>query len=60
MPLDSVCGLGCKSAIDAAVALCNHVEMAYGPQGSTHPTGMEIYPQVINAAVECCICFIRG
>jgi hypothetical protein len=60
MPLDSPCGLDCKQAIDAAVQLGNAIAKAYGPEGSMHPTGQYIFPNVLEAAVECCVCYIRG
>lgn len=62
MPLESVCGLDCKGAIDAAVGLVNHVARAYGrpDEGFHHPKTHELTPTVIDAAVQVCICYIRG
>lgn len=61
MPLDSVCGLDCKCAIDAATGLVNHIVKAYGPIDSfQHPLGPTLTNPVIDAAVQVCVCYIRG
>lgn len=60
MTLESPCGLECQIAIDSAVLMGASIHKAYGLEGSMHPTGRMIFPQVVNAAVECCVCFIRG
>lgn len=61
MPMDSVCGLDCKCAIDSATSLINHVVRAYGPIDSfEHPLGPTLTFPIINAAVQVCVCYIRG
>jgi hypothetical protein len=60
MSIDSPCGLSCKQAIDAAVQLCNHISLAYGPEGTAHPIGPRLYVNTIEAAVEVAVCYIRG
>lgn len=57
---DTSCGLQCKMAIDAAVALCNNIEMAYGKEGSGHPIAPPLYYHVVDAAIQVSVCFIRG
>lgn len=62
MDIDSPCGLDCKMAVDAAVQMCNAIAKAYGRPGDehTHPLTYELTPQILNAAIECCVCYIRG
>lgn len=60
MPIDSPCGMDCKMAIDAAVGLVNHVQRAYGDADTGHPKSHKFHESILNAAVEVCVCYIRG
>lgn len=54
MPVDSNCGDSCTRAIDQAATLISSIRLAFGFDKP------EFLDNVASAAVECCLCFIRG
>ena len=55
MPLDSACGDDCRACIDRAVSFVESIRMAYGDKHKPHHIRNVLY-----AAVDVCVCYIRG